>query len=425
MAQLNNEKHKIFKEHVADSAVLVVDTNTSSRTRLLKILYDLGCARHMIHTASSVTEAEAIMDNNKIGVILSEYFINGGSGFDLFKSLRLKRPSNLKLVMILVTSNMSQTAVARAAEEEVDSFIIKPYTVQSIQENLITTVAAKVAPSEYLLTIETGKALLFEGKYEEATSIFKKASQLHPKPSLAMAYLGQTEYIRELVDNAKGSYFDGLKFNSIHFKCLIGLYDMFIQQENWEEAYQIVKKIAKFFPANPSRMAEVIKLAVRTGNFEDIQTYYEIFTGLEERTDFMIKHVGAGLYVAGKHFLMNDRREEALKFFDQAVVSCSTHTTFLKAIIATLVKYEMINEAEKYLLRFDPALRKESDFLVSDFIVMSGNGTAPTDLVKHGLKIYNQNIRDPEFLRAMIKAIKLSGYRNDMIAKLHEELEAA
>lgn len=270
-----------------------------------------------------------------------------------------------------------------------------------------------------------GKASLFDGQYKEAMNVFTQASKLHPKPALAMAYLGQTEYVRKLVDNAKDSYFDGLKYNSIHFKCLIGLYDMFIEQENWNEAYQIVKKISKFFPANPARMAEVIKLAVRTGNFEDIQTYYEIFTGLEERTDFMIKHVGAGLYIAGKHFLMKDQKEEALKFFDQAVVSCSTHTRFLRAITVALVKYGMISEAEKYLLRFDPAIRHESDFLVSDFLVMSGNGTVPTDLVKYGLKIYNQNIREPEFLQAMIKAIEESGYRNDMIAKLHEELEAA
>jgi response regulator of citrate/malate metabolism len=91
----------------------------------------------MIHTAGSLGEAETIVKEKNIGIVLSDYFIAGGSGFDLFKIIREKLPKNKELCLILVTANISQTAVAKAAEEDVDSFIIKPYTIQSIQESLI------------------------------------------------------------------------------------------------------------------------------------------------------------------------------------------------------------------------------------------------------------------------------------------------
>lgn len=416
------DKQKIFKEHVLKTHVLVVDKNPSSRTRLLKIMYDLGCNRKMIHTAGSLEEAEGILDEIPFGIVLSDYFIQGGSGFDLFKKLKEKYPDNKQLITILVTSNISQTAVAKAAEEDVDSFIIKPYTIQSIQENLISTVANRVQPSMYVQKIEEGKLHLDNENYEEAISIFREATKLHSKPALALSYIGQAEYLQELAEEAKGSYTSGLKFNNIHYKCLIGLYEMFKEREEWHEAYQVVKKIAKFFPANPERMGEIIRLAVRTENYEDLQMYYEIFTSLEERTEGMVKHIGAGLYVGGKHFLMQDQKEEALKYFEQVAVSCSMHTRFLRAIIGALVKFELVEEAEKYLSRFDADSKDSPDFQTSEFLVMSGKNAPPAEIVKFGLDVYNKNIRDPECLEIMIKCMQKCGYKPEMIAEFRQEL---
>lgn len=417
------DKQQIFREHVLNTQVLVVDKNPSSRTRLIKIMYDLGCSRKMIHTAGTLEEAQAIIEKTPIGIVLSDYFIGGGSGFDLFKSIREKFPDNKKLTLILVTSNISQTAVAKAAEEDVDSFIIKPYTIQSIQENLISTVANKVRPSDYVLKIEEGKALLFQEQYAEAIAVFQEASKLHPKPALAFSYIGQAEYLQELSEKAKTSFSSGLKYNNIHFKCLIGLYEMFKEREEWEEAYQVVKKIAKFFPANPDRMGEIVRLAVRTGNFEDLQMYYEIFTSLEERTDSMVKHIGAGLFVGGKHYLIKKQKDEALKYFDQVVISCNTHPRFIRAIVGALVNFELVEEAEKYLGRFDPDSKGSPDYLTSEFLVMSGKRSPAGELVKYGLDMYNQNVKDAECIKIMIQSMQKCGYKPEMIASFQQELK--
>src|SRR5688572_6189587 len=142
------DKKEVFKQFLETNDVLIVDKNPSSRNRLLKTMYDLGSKRHMIHSTGSLAEAREFIETKKIGIVLSDYFIAGGSGFDLFKMIRDKNPNNKDLCLILVTSNISQTAVAKAAEEDVDSFIIKPYTIQSIQDNLISTVVQKIRPSD-------------------------------------------------------------------------------------------------------------------------------------------------------------------------------------------------------------------------------------------------------------------------------------
>jgi CheY-like chemotaxis protein len=418
------DKKEVFKQFLEENEVLIVDKNPSSRNRLLKTIYDLGAKRHMIHTTGNLSEAQEVIATKKIGIVLSDYFIGGGSGFDLFKIIRDKDPGNKNLCLVLVTSNISQTAVAKAAEEDVDSFIIKPYTIQSIQENLISTVVAKIRPSDYIQKIEEGKDFIAAGNYSEALSVLKVAMNMHPKPALALFYIGQAEYLKNHVDEASGSYNDGLSFNNIHYKCLVGLYEIFMREEKFTEAYQVVKKIAKYFPANPDRLAQIVRLAIRTNNYEDMQMYYEIFTSLEVRTQTLMNYIGAGMYVAGKHCLLQNNVEGAMQFFDNIAVSCSEFTKFLRAIVSVLVDHNMHKDAEKFLLRFDAEAKLTDDYLVSEFLVTSRTNPEPGFIIKMGLEIYNRKIRDYKCMYALIDAMVRGGYKNDKIAPYKEEMES-
>ncbi len=418
------DKKEVFKKFMEGSEVLVVDKNAGSRNRLLKIVVDLGAKRPLVHTAGSLLEAETILKEKKISLVLSDYFISGGSGFDLFKLIREQQPNNKKLCLVLVTSNISQTAVAKAAEEDVDSFIIKPYTLQSIHENLTSTIMAKIQPSEYIQKIDLGKKYIQDGKLDEAMAVLKTAATLHTKPALALFYMGQVEYMRKYVDQAAGQYQEGLSFNTIHFKCLVGLFDLFMKENKFVEAYQIVKKISKYFPANPDRLTQIIRLAIRTENYKDMQFYYEIFTTLEERSSVLINYIGAGLYVSGKYLLQNNDPETALQYFDNIAVSCSEYTKFLRAAIVLLAEHDKPKEAEKYLSRFPVAAKNDEDYLVSDFMITSKLGFEPSVVVKNGLEIYNKKIRNVECMTAMIKAMEQLGFKEEKLAKYRTELEA-
>lgn len=416
------DKKEVFKKFIEESEILVVDKNPGSRNRLLKIVSDLGAKRHMIHTAGALSEATQIISEKKISLVLSDYMIAGGSGFDLFKMVREQQKTNKKLCLVLVTSNISQTAVAKAAEEDVDSFIIKPYTLQSIHENLISTIVAKIQPSEYMLKIDEGKNYIQKGELDKASEILKGACALHPKPALALFYLGQVEYMKKYLSKAEGSYQEGLSFNTIHFKCLVGLFELFLKENKFDEAYGIVRKISKYFPANPDRLTQIIRLAVQTNNFRDMQSYYEIFTTLDERSPALVNYIGAGLFISGKYLIKNNETEAALMLFDSIAVSCSEFTKFLRAIIGLLVEHNQASEAEKFLRRFIPSAKSGEDYLVSDYLVNSGKGYEASALVKQGLALYNQKIRDLSAMKVLIKSMEQSGYKEDKLSKYRQEM---
>jgi CheY-like chemotaxis protein len=418
------DKKEVFKAFLEKNEVLLVDKNPASRNRLLKTMSDLGAKRHMIHSCGSLEEAQTLLETKKIGIVLSEYLILGGSGFDLFKMIREKNPENKELCLILVTANISQTAVAKAAEEDVDSFIIKPYTIQSIQENLISIVASKVAPSPYALKIEEGKALIQAEKFDDAIVTLKEAMTLHPKPALALFYIGQAEYLKKKIENAQGSYAEGLELNSLHYKCLVGLYEIFYREKKFKEAYQVVRKIANYFPANPDRLTQIVRLAIQTGNFQDMQTYYEIFTSLEERADILVNYLGAGMYISGKYHLLNNHPERAYQYFDNIVVSCSEFTKFTRAIITLLVEHQKVETAEKYITRFPPSSKEHEDYLISDFLISTLKSADAGTLVKKGLSLYNRKIRDYHCMDALIKAMKRSGYKDEKMAPYISEMQS-
>lgn len=418
------DKKEIFKKFLETNEVLVVDKNQSSRNRLVKTILDLGGKKELLHSSNNLVEAGEIIKNKNIGIVLSDYYIGGGSGFDLFKMVREKLPKNKDLCLILVTSNISQTAVAKAAEGDVDSFIIKPYTIQSIQDNLVSTVAAKVEPSEYMKKVETGKLYIRSKIYDEALVVLNEAVSLHPKPSLAMFYIGQAEYYKKQIKVAQDSYNGGLNFNSIHFKCLIGLFDLFFERGQFVEAYEIVKKIARYFPANPDRLAQIVRLAIRTGNYSDMQYYYEIFTSLDDRDNVLINYMGAGMYIAGKHHLRTENPELALQYFDNISISCSDYTKFTRAIISVLVEFNMYQEAEKYMNRFPPGSKEHDDYLISKFLISSKKSPEPGSIIKMGLELYNRQIRDFACMQILLSAMKMKGYKTEKIAPYEAELMA-
>lgn len=403
-----DKKKELFKEYLKTGEIIIADKSSASRRRLVKTLVDMGASRQQVHSVAHYQEALEVIDNNKPKLVLSDYSMNGGSGFELFKYYREKYPDEKKSVLILVTSNISQSAVAKAAEEDVDSFIIKPYTVQSLEKSLINTVISKLYPSKYVQTIEAGKERLFATDYEGALAIFEEAIGLNKKPSLALFYHGQTKYMLELSKEAEGDYKKGLEINNIHFKCQVGLYDLFKKDGKEDEAYSVVKNIAKYFPANPDRLKEVIHLAMKTQNYNDMEMYYDIFTQLEERTDDVVNYVCSGMYICGKHLFKLGEEDKAREILDKTSVSAAGTAKFLKAIITLLVQYSIFNDAQKILSRFSNDPESESDYLISSFLANSHEMTT-TEKISKGLELYNNGHKDPMCMSFLIDALKEDG----------------
>ena len=388
------QKKELFSKYVSSITIVIADSSSSSRVRLAKTLVDLGAKRPNIALANTYEEAEAEIKRLKPKMVLCDYVLTGGrSGLDLLQEQKALYPDGAgkDTIFVLVTGNTSQSAVASAAEEDVDTFILKPYTIDSIKNSLVNVTIAKLYPNDYIKMVETGKTALFAGEMDAAVERLDKAKTMDSKPTLACFYRGQVDLIREALEDAQGDFKKGLSYNKIHYKCLVGLYELLMKQKKHAEAYSVIKRLAQYFPANPKRLASVLRLAIVTENYDDIEGYYQIFTCIENRTDELVRYICSALIVCGKHYLARKVQSRALELFEKVAISCAGRTKFLRFTIETLVEFKLPKEGAKYLARFPQDQRDQEDFLSMDYLIFDQSSNAGTSIQK-GRALINKDV---------------------------------
>ena len=397
-----NTDAEIFKKYLVNKKILVVDPSASARSGIFKVFNELGAKTQQIILANNYVTAEEEIKKQKPDIVIAEYDLGKACGLELLQQQRATNPDSKKTLFLLLTGNTSQSAVARSAEEDIDAYVLKPFTPEVLRRTIMTTALAKVRPPAYNVKIDEAKALLAESKLDEAEKTLNEAVTMDPKPSLALYYLGQVKFLRELADQAEGSYKTGLSFNKIHYKCLVGLFDLLMSAKKHNEAYEVVKRVSQYFPANPKRLAEVLRLAIMNQKYEDVEKYYSVFCNIDERSDILIRYVCAALVVCGKYYLQTNNRTRAFELFQKAAVTSAGRTGILKEIVQSLVDFSLSKEAVEFLGRFPPEAQSTPEYCLLKFRVTDLNGM-PSPVIAMGKELIAKGMVDEDLYEIMIR----------------------
>jgi DNA-binding response OmpR family regulator len=405
---------KLFKEFLDGGTIFIVDENPASSRRLTDVLTRMGARSTDIHRFDLLEDAENKLSEIMPRLVICDYQVGPFSGLDFFQTVREKDPDSYKSAFVIVTSNLDQAAVARAAEEDVDAYIIKPYNMEGIKKTLLTTFEKKVHPSKYMECIAQAKNLLEKNDFAEVLKVLQQALTLSPKPTLAYSYLGLLK--AKVYDNleAKDNYKKGLTFNKIHFKCQKGLYESCILEENWVQAYQVLQTLTKYFPPNGDRLSDAIKLAVMTQNFEDIAEYYKSFKNLPKRTEKSITYVCAGLYVLAKYHFIKGELELGVKAFEKLAVTSSGKPKFIKAIMQSLINEKLYDHLPNFFKKLDTtAVEPDELELIKFYSVFKTSDDG--DILKKGNELIQKKVEDYWLYRLTIQSMINAGFKKQAI----------
>ncbi|MEW6055877.1 MAG: response regulator [Bdellovibrionota bacterium] len=393
---------KAFAKYIETRKILIADPSASARSGLFKVFNDLGAKTSQITLVNSFKQGVEQITALKPHIVVAEYELGRRCGLDLLQAQREQDPGTAKqMIFVIATANTSQTAVAKAAEEDIDAYIIKPFTVEIVRKTLMKAAFSKLHPSPYLAAIDAGKASLEEGRLDEAENQFAKAITLDPAPALAYYYLGQVKFIRKITEEARGSYSQGLEYNKIHYKCLVGLYELLMAQRDHSQAYEVVKKISQYFPANPKRLGEVLRLAIMNAKYEDVERYYGIFINIDERDDILIKYICAALVVCGRYYLEAGSRIRALELFQKAAATGTGRVKILREIVQVLVDHGLAKEARNFLNKFPAESHTSEDYLIMRFQILNLEGNHSL-LISEGRDLLAKGLRDPRLFTIML-----------------------
>ncbi len=121
---------------VATAHALVIDGNPTSRSVIAQHLREFGFGT--VRTAGRLFDARETLEHRRFEVVICDYHFENceESGQDLLEELRREQMLPWSTVFIMVTGDATYQRVAEAAEAALDSYLIKPFSANSMFERL-------------------------------------------------------------------------------------------------------------------------------------------------------------------------------------------------------------------------------------------------------------------------------------------------
>lgn len=407
MSRENQKKEgpNVFEQFLAHKKVLIADSNSASRAGIARTLISMGAKTADIFLAPGYVEAIDLIKEKRPAFIVTEYNFTESSGLDFCKALSDGGVDPRDSFFVILTNDSSESSVAQAAEEEVDCYILKPYTIEGFKEKITLSVTQKFTPDPYQDSIYEGKKLIRENKVEAAIERFKEAVKQHPKPALALSYMGQALKIQKLLEEAEKIFKTGLEYNPIHYKCLMGLFDLLMEQKKYNDAYLVLKALTDSFPPNPSRLSDMVKLIIITNNFQEIDHFYEAFKKIEYRSPALVKICCAALITCGRYSLKSGEVERGVTLLTNASISAAGNTSLLKEVVLVLSDFGKSDLALQVLKKFPMDLRSQPEYLIAEYMTVVRQQDDPLHHIHFGRKLIQLGVKDPLVYRTLIKAL--------------------
>lgn len=119
---------------------LIIDDSVTMRRIIANILGRLGYP-DVIH-ASNGREALDKLATESIDIVITDWYMPEMNGLDFVRALRTT-PATSHIPIVIVTANAASDDIAQALELGVNSYVLKPFTVETMRDKI----AALLEPS--------------------------------------------------------------------------------------------------------------------------------------------------------------------------------------------------------------------------------------------------------------------------------------
>lgn len=388
---------------ISNTVVLIVDNSLATIDSMTGALIKVGFAKDKIYSTKSYKDALEKIKNLKPGFLITDYLVDGKPGLELISCVTEQGANKITMI---ITHNNTSSAIAEAAEELVDDYVIKPFQASSLVERIQVLIQRKMFPPRYIEEIRIGKQLLLENDFHGANIQFQNASFLDPKPTLAYYYLGHSNYLQKQFEEAISGYKRGLEYKPLHFKCLTGQFDTFFEQKRFHEAYEMVPDLVQNYPIGPKRLGNLFVAAVYAGRLDEVPHYYDLFLKLDHVTQELRRVFSAALFVAGRFHLNRHEAQKAISSFDCGLQVIGADALYIEKVIRALIQAgpEFIAFGDKYLSRFPSESVGGLSYSVLSYL-LSQNKRTDIELIVQGRQLVQKNYADADCFRVLIKAL--------------------
>ena len=343
---IDSAEYKSIVLYLKNKSFLVIDRNSAERVALRKFIGSLGVELGNIFQSDNFEEAEKHLREKKINFIFCGHDLGKKTAFDLINIHKEVQSNRLDAFFVMLSNHNSPALTTQSAAFEVDCLIVKPYKIQTVQDEFFRGLFPKVSPSAYLTKLEEAKELLSVKNYTKAQELLNEAVRLSPTEANPYFYLGKLAESQEKFEEAMTYWQKALEKDSVHFKSLSVMFSILIKLKNYTLAYEICNTLLKNYPLNPLWIPDMVRVCVANQKFDELLDVFDVFVQIEEKDEQMKKYMAAGL-AFGSKFLLNHNRDKAVAVLIKASEFAGDNVLIKKSIISSLIKAGLKDKADE------------------------------------------------------------------------------
>lgn len=254
------------------SKILVVDDNPSARKTLRNMLKTIGYAN--VTDAEDGDVAFDMLKARQFDFIIADLYMPRVGGLELLQLIR-EEPSLRDLPFLMITADTNTGHITRAAEEDVDGYIIKPFVAETLNKKIISIIEKKASPPKVEVHLKLGNVYMDNLLYDKALAEYEKAGQMKPESARITHALGQVYKAMGEIEKAEELFLDAVTYNPRYIKVQQSLGELHLELGNETEAIKYLKEAASISPDDAARQISLGKLYAKNDLFEEAEKAFQ------------------------------------------------------------------------------------------------------------------------------------------------------
>ncbi len=412
-----------YLKYITSKKVLIVDRSVSRRSMMARSLTVLGFRVNQVFAVETLAGARRIIETEKPRILITEFSVFDELYLSLIQKIKTYEPKQNQRLILLMTSQPTESSLAQAAEEEVDGYLLHPFHHQKFEKYFYDLIQRKIYPNEYQKLILSGKKALETFSLDQAMSFFEKAKVKTEKPTLAWFYLAETFRQKHHDEKAIECYQKGLALDPSHFKCLQGVFDTYLHLGRIDDAYRIATQIARQFPLTPEKLKLLIELCIRTQNYDDVIWAYQLFQKIEDPDVVLKKTLSVALVTSGAFHLEQKKTQQAKSYFKLALRVSYRKPVLIQKIIDYCIHAKEVEMALEFLESFRRPDLNSVEYRIAHYRVFDATHSVGQSISK-GRQLLKEGIVHPAVFEILIKRTLDAGFADTAEHLLHQAIRA-
>lgn len=385
---------------------LLVEDSPSIAANIQRSLQDMGLSSRQIVIARKYFDAEKVIREKRPKLVVTEYEIDGQMGLDLIQ-LQEEYYTDGEVLRVIVTKVKSEAAISAAAEEHVDVFILKPFSIETFAQRVDEAVFRKQNPSDYVKKIQEGRKALKLGDYESAERIFIGAKGLDSVPASACYYLGQTYERMGLKSEALAFYREGRKFQPLNYKCLVGEFEFLLRERRFTEALAVVPALMENFPVTAARLEHIYEAVLGQKDYLRLKDLHPFFLKIESRPEELVSLAAQAYYEGAMSFLKIGEGTHALALSEMLFSATANDFTYIDKMVRAFLNAKLAEAANICFKKISAAELGSPRYKLLEFVVDELHLTAEQIVEKARRLIAEENVSPEIFTSAVVNCKKM------------------